>query len=141
METKIRTKITVQTRIHAPLVKVWKCWISPEDIVKWNHASPDWHTTKAENDLSDGGKFSYRMEARDGSAGFDFWGIYDRVILNEQIRFTLGDGRKVEVRFIADGNETEVVETFEAEDVNSIELQRGGWQAILNNFKTYTETK
>jgi uncharacterized protein YndB with AHSA1/START domain len=108
--------------------------------MQWNNASDDWHTPRAENDLRAGGKFSARMEAKDGSMGFDFGGVYDEVKENEYIAYTMGDDRKVEVTFSAQGNETEIEETFEAEDTNPLEMQKSGWQAILDNFKNYTET-
>ena len=134
------TKITVKTAINAPLEKVWKFWTSPEHVMKWNNASDDWHTPRAENDLRTGGKFLYRMEAKDGSFGFDFAGVYDQVKSNELIAYTMGDGRKAEVVFTKSGDsETEVVETFDAEGTNPIEMQRDGWQAILDNFKKYVE--
>lgn len=140
METAKRTQITVRSTIKAPAEKVWNFWTSPEHIKKWNSASDDWHTPFAENDLRVGGKFSSRMEARDGSFGFDFGGVYDEVIVNKRIAYTLGDDRKVTVDFKEHGGETEVVETFDAEDTHSLEMQQGGWQAILDNFKKYTET-
>lgn len=132
-------KITVRTNIEAPLEMVWKCFTTPEDIVNWNTASPDWHTVKAENDLQIGGKFNYRMEAKDGSFGFDFWGTYAEIIPNERLTSTLGDGRSMEVLFLSNGNTTEVIETFETENENPVELQRGGWQAILDNLKKYID--
>ena len=140
METKSRTKITIESTVKAPVEKVWKLWNGPEHITKWANASDDWHTPFAENDLREGGKFLSRMEAKDGSMGFDFGGIYDKVKQNELIEYTIGDGRKVIVHFTGNGNETKVVETFEAEETNPIEMQRGGWQAILNNFKKYAES-
>jgi uncharacterized protein YndB with AHSA1/START domain len=140
METAEKATITIETTVAAPITKVWKYWSTPDDIKKWNAASDDWHTTKAENDLRVGGTFSSRMEAKDGSFGFDFGGIYDEVKENEYIAYTIGDGRKVKVNFLEDGGETKIVETFEAENTNSIEMQKGGWQAILDNFKNYTET-
>lgn len=139
METTSTSSITVETKVQAPLKKVWQYWTVPEHITKWNQASDDWHSPYAENDLRTGGKFLSRMEARDGSFGFDFGGVYDNVKINELIEYTLGDGRKVSVRFTDNGNETRVVEMFEAEDTNPIEMQRGGWQAILDNFKNYVE--
>ena len=139
METTIKTNITVENTVNAPVEKVWQYWTSPEHICKWNNASDDWHTPRAENDLRVGGKFLSRMEAKDGSFGFDFGGIYDEVKTNEVIAYTIGDGRKVKINFTNQGNETKVVETFEAENENSIELQRGGWQNILDSFKKYTE--
>jgi len=133
--------ITVENTINAPIEKVWDCWVSPEHVEQWNNASPDWHTPKAENDLKAGGKFTYRMEAKDGSFGFDFWGIYDTVKNLELIESTLGDGRKMSVRFSPQGAKTKVIETFEAETTNSIDLQRTGWQAILDNFKKHVESE
>ena len=141
METLKKSVISVQTKIDAPISLVWKYWTTPEDITRWNNASDDWHTPRAENDLRTGGKFSYRMEARDGSTGFDFGGVYDKVILNKQIDYTIGDGRKVNIVFSTVGNKTEVVETFETENIHSIEIQRNGWQSILDNFKKYAEAK
>jgi len=141
METKEKTIITVQTRIKAPVERVWKLWTMPKDIVKWNNASDDWHTPRAENDLRAGGIFNFRMEAKDGSTGFDFGGVYKTVKTNQLIEYTIGDGRKVRIDFTDSGNETKVVETFEAENVYSIEQQRNGWQAILDNFKKYAEVK
>src|SRR5450432_1093273 len=108
--------ITVENTVKAPIEKVWQCWTLPEHITKWNNASDDWHSPFAENDLRVGGKFVSRMEAKDGSFGFDFGGVYDEVKNNELIASTLGDGRKVKVVFSAKGNETRVVETFEAEN-------------------------
>jgi uncharacterized protein YndB with AHSA1/START domain len=139
METTGATKITVETIVHAPVEKVWQYWSLPEHITKWCSASDDWHVPKAENDLTVGGQFSTRMEAKDGSFGFDFGGVYDDVKTNELIEYTLGDGRKVEIHFTANGNETKVVETFDAESTNPIEMQQSGWQAILENFRKYTE--
>ncbi len=141
MESKTKSTVRVQTRVSAPVVKIWKYWTTPEDIIRWNNASDDWHTPWAENDLRKGGKFSYRMEARDGSQGFDLWGVYDNIKINKQIDFTLGDGRKVNIVFSPVGDKTEVLETFETENENSIDLQRKGWQSILNNFKKYVESK
>ena len=139
METATKTKITVETTVNAPVGKVWTYWNLPEHITKWAAASDDWHTTSSTNDVRVGGTFSSRMEAKDGSFGFDFGGIYDDVRTNEFIGYTLGDGRKVIISFAGKGNETKIVQTFEAEGTNPIEMQRGGWQAIMNNFKKYTE--
>lgn len=139
METTSTASITVETLVDAPVKKAWQYWTAPEHITKWNNASDDWHTPHAENDLRAGGKFLARMEARDGSFGFDFGGVYDNVKINELIEYTLGDGRKVSVRFTGNGGKTRVVETFEAEGTNPIEMQRAGWQAILDNFKKYVE--
>jgi uncharacterized protein YndB with AHSA1/START domain len=139
METQQKA-ITIETTVKAPVEKVWKLWSLPEHITKWSNASDDWHTPSAQNDLREGGKFTSRMEAKDGSMGFDFGGVYDKVKTNELIEYTLGDGRKVKVSFSSNGSETKVVETFDAENSNPIEMQRGGWQAILDNFKKYTES-
>ena len=139
METQATTVITVESTINAPVEKVWEFWSKPEHITKWNNASDDWHTPRAENDLRVGGKFSARMEAKDGSFGFDFGGVYDAVRENEYIEYTLGDNRKVNVNFIPQGNKTKVVESFDAESTHSVEMQKGGWQSILDNFKKYTE--
>jgi uncharacterized protein YndB with AHSA1/START domain len=139
MDTK--KTITVQAVIKAPLEKVWNLWTTPEHVTKWNNASDDWHTPRAENDLRVGEKFLYRMEARDGSFGFDFTGIYDEIKRNELIACTMDDERKVKVTFKKNNDvETRVAETFEAESTNPLEMQRGGWQAILDNFKKYVET-
>ncbi len=133
------TPITVETVVNAPLEKVWKFWSTPEHIMKWNNASADWHTTKAKNDLRTGGKFMSRMEAKDGSTGFDFEGIYDQVKKNELIAYSLADGRKVKISFVKLDHATKVVEIFDAENENPIEMQRGGWQSIMDNFKKYVE--
>ncbi len=139
METTNKVFITVENTIDAPLEKVWGFWTLPEHITKWNNASDDWHTPHATINLRKGGSFTSRMEAKDGSFGFDFGGIYDEVRTNEYIEYTLGDGRKVKIDFIADNNKTKISESFEPESENPHELQKGGWQAILNNFKKYTE--
>lgn len=140
MENPKKTIITVEATVKAPVEKVWKFWSSPEHITQWNNASDDWHTPYAENDLRVGGKFTSRMEAKDGSFGFDFWGVYDVVVTNERIEYTLGDDRKVKIVFTDQGNATQVTESFEAENENSVELQQSGWQAILDNFRKYTES-
>ena len=140
METIHKPTITIETTVNAPVTKVWDYWTKPEHIIKWNQASDEWHTTNAENDLRKGGKFSSRMEAKDGSFGFDFGGIYDEIKENKYIEYTMGDGRKVKIFFTSQNDQTKIVETFEAENTNSIEMQKGGWQAILDNFKKYTET-
>jgi uncharacterized protein YndB with AHSA1/START domain len=135
----MQTTITIDAIVNAPVEKVWKFWTEPGHITKWNSASDDWHSPYAENDLKAGGKFLSRMEAKDGSFGFDFGGVYDEVRTYELIAYTLGDGRKVKIEFSSKANETKIVEIFEAENVNSIEIQRTGWQSILNNFKKYSE--
>ncbi|GJM74574.1 activator of HSP90 ATPase [Paenibacillus macerans] len=131
--------IKVEAIVHAPVESVWKYWTEPKHITKWNQASDDWHTPYAENDLRAGGKFVSRMEAKDGSFGFDFGGVYDEVNMNESISYTLGDGRKVKIDFIRQGDDTKIIEAFEAEETNAIEMQQAGWQAILDNFKKYAE--
>ena len=135
------TNITVEATINAPVETVWQCWTQPQHIMLWNNASDDWHTTEATNDLQIGGKFSSIMAAKDGSFSFDFWGIYDAVETHKLITYTLGDGRDVQIVFNQNGNQTTVTEVFEPEDENSIELQKGGWQAILDNFKKHVETQ
>lgn len=132
--------IAVETTVKAPIEKVWEFWTGTQHVKQWNTALESWHTRKAENDLRVGGKFVYRMEAKDGSFGFDFGGIYDQVRENEYIEYTLEDGRKVTISFTSQGNETKVVETFEPETENPVDMQRGGWQAIMDNFKKYTES-
>ncbi len=139
METQTKTVITVESTINAPVAKVWECWTKSEHITRWNNASDDWHTPWARNDLRVGGSFVARMESKDGKMGFDFGGVYDAVRNNEYIEYTIGDGRKVMVSFRAKGNSTHIVESFEAEGTNPLEMQRAGWQAILDNFKKYTE--
>ncbi|MDB5052748.1 MAG: polyketide cyclase [Bacilli bacterium] len=139
METGNNLRVTVETTVQTPVERVWKYWTEPKHITKWNNASDDWHTPFAENDLRVGGKFLSRMEAKDGSFGFDFGGVYDEVRINEGISYTLGDGRKVSITFISQENETKIVSTFDAEKINPIEMQKAGWQSILDNFKKYTE--
>lgn len=139
METQEKTVITVESTINAPVKKVWEYWSNPDHITKWNFASDDWHSPWAKNDLRNGGSFSARMEAKDGSFGFDFGGVYDEVKEHEYIGYTMDDGRKVQVRFMPSGNTTRVTESFDAENTHSVEMQKGGWQAILDNFKKYTE--
>jgi uncharacterized protein YndB with AHSA1/START domain len=139
MENSNNIKITVKTTVNAPVEKVWEYWTEPKHITKWNNASEDWHTPFAENDLRVGGKFLSRMEAKDGSFGFDLSGIYDEVNLHEVISYTLPDDRKVKIIFVGHENKTDIIETFHAETENSIELQQQGWQAILDNFKKYAE--
>ena len=131
--------ITVETTVHAPVDKAWHCWTAPECITQWNAASDDWHSPSASNDLREGGTFTARMEAKDGSAGFDFGGTYTKVVEHEQIDYTMDDGRTVSVAFDGHGDHTHVVETFDAETENSEELQRQGWQSILENFKKHVE--
>ena len=139
METANKTAITVSTTVNAPVEKVWNYWTAPEHITKWCQASDDWHAPYADNDLKEDGRFKTTMAAKDGSFSFDFGGVYTKVEEHEAIDYTIDDGRKVSVQFTGNGNSTDIVETFEAEETNTIELQRGGWQAILDNFKKYTE--
>lgn len=131
--------ITVQATVNAPIEKVWKFWNEPKHITQWAFASPDWHAPKAENDLRVDGTFSTTMAAKDGSFSFDFGGVYTKVENHKAIEYTLGDGRKVKISFSAEGNQTNVFETFDPENQNPEEMQRGGWQAILDNFKSYAE--
>src|SRR4051812_3110797 len=116
--------LTVETLVNAPVEKVWKYWSEPAHVMKWNSASDDWHTPKAENDLRTGGSFSSRMEAKDGSMGFDFGGVYDQVDDHKYIAYTMGDGRKVEIKFSSEGDATRVLESFDAEESNPIEMQQ-----------------
>jgi len=141
METTGVTIITVEATINASVHQVWKYWTTPEHIILWNNASDDWHTPWAENDFRVGGSFLSRMEAKDGSFGFDFAGAYNEIIPNELIVYTIFDGRKVHISFTPTGNATTIIESFEAENQNSIELQKNGWQSILDNFKRYVESK
>ena len=132
--------ITVVAVINAPVRFVWKKWTTPDDIIHWNHASDDWHSPKAENDLRTDGMFSYRMEAKDGSMGFDFAGRYIRIVPYELIEYSIGDGRNVKILFTVEKGKTVVTETFEAESIHSPEMQKAGWQSILDNFKKYVES-
>lgn len=141
METGIKTKITVETIVNKPIEKVWEYWTDPVHIIKWNFASDDWHSPFAQNDLKVGGRFLSRMEAKKGSEGFDFSGTYDEVELFHSIAYILDDDRKVKIAFIPESDRTRITETFEAEETNSIELQRFGWQAILDNFKKHVESE
>ena len=134
-----KTDITVEVQINAPVDKVWTLWTSPEHITQWNNPSPEWHTPKAQHDLRAGGNFLFRMEARDGSMGFDYGGVYDAVKPNEYLEYTIEDGRKVKIYFTGEGIRSKIVQTFEAETMNTVEQQRVGWQGILNSFKEYTE--
>ncbi len=134
------TKVTVQSSINADTKKVWDYYTKPEHIIKWNFADPSWHCPSAENDMRVGGKYNARMEAKDGSFGFDFGAIYTELIDGEKFTYKMGDGREASVAFNKLGNQTEVVVVFDAETMNPVEMQKGGWQAILDNFKKYTET-
>lgn len=136
-----KPRITVSAKIAAPRDLVWRLWTDPAHVVQWNNASDDWHTPKAENDLREGGRFSYTMAARDGSASFDFGGEFTKIVPHNELHFRLDDERLVEVLFNDSGDGTEVVETFEAENMNSLELQQQGWQAILDNFRKHVESQ
>ncbi len=133
-------KITVETTVAAPIEKVWQAWTTPDDIKQWNAASDDWHTTASTVDLRVGGAFSSRMEAKDGSMGFDFAGTYTKVVPHEMLEFAFGD-RSAVVEFIAKDGKVLVHESFDAEDTHSAEQQRQGWQAILNRFAQYVESR
>jgi len=139
--TKEQKIVTVQTRVDAPIELVWKLWSTPADIMNWCTGSDDWHTPGAENDLRVGGRFKTRMEAKKGNEGFDFEGVYNKVIPYEKIEYTIADGRKVSILFSRNLGKTKIVETFEPEKENTVELQHEGWQTILDNFKRYTEVK
>ncbi len=134
------TKITVAATVNAPVAKVWKVWNTPSDIMQWNTPDPSWHTPSSENDLRIGGKFKNRMEAKDGRFGFDFEGTYDEVIPNQEITYTLGDGRKATTLFAEQGGKTQLTTTFDSETENDPEFQKQGWQSILNSFVKYVET-
>ena len=134
-------KITVETVVKAEPRRVWEAWNNPADIKEWNNASDDWHTTSSSVDLREGGTFTARMEARDGSQGFDFEGTYTRVEPNKTIEYRMGDGREVKVEFVPRADGVLVKETFDAENENTPELQRQGWQAILDNFGRHVEAK
>lgn len=133
-------KITVETTVAAPIEKVWHAYVTPEDIKQWNAASDDWHTTASTVDLREGGKFSSRMEAKDGSFGFDFAGTYTKIVDHKLIEYAFGD-RAAQVEFVPGKNGVAVRVTFDSEDTHSVEQQREGWQAILKNFARHVETK
>ena len=140
MEPTTATKITVQNTVNAPVEKVWQYWTEPQHVMQWCQASDDWHAPYADNDLRVGGNFKTTMAAKDGSFSFDFGGVYDTVDHHKKIAYTMGDGRTVSVDFKSEEGGTQVVETFDAETMNPVDMQRTGWQAILDNFKKYTET-
>ncbi|MEJ0055904.1 MAG: SRPBCC family protein [Bacteroidota bacterium] len=140
MESAEKTGITVETTVNASIKKVWASWSEPKHITKWCQASEDWHAPYAENDLRTNGKFKTTMAAKDGSMGFDLEGVYSNVQPNKLIEYILPDERKVRIAFDGNDKETKVTETFDAENENPVEMQRGGWQAILDSFKKYTET-
>jgi uncharacterized protein YndB with AHSA1/START domain len=133
-------QITIEAKVHAPIEAVWRAWTTPADITQWNAASDDWHTTRASVDLREGGAFSSRMEAKDGSAGFDFAGTYTKVVAHRLIEAAFGD-RTLRVEFIPGADGVTVRETFEAETTHPVEQQRAGWQAILDRFAQHVEAK
>jgi uncharacterized protein YndB with AHSA1/START domain len=133
------TRITVSALVNKPVADVWNTWTDPKHIMQWNAATDDWHCPKAENDLRTGGKFSSTMAARDGSFSFDFEGVYDDVQTHKRIAYTMADGRTCEILFTEENGGTRVAESFDAESQNPVEMQRGGWQAILDRFKAYAE--
>lgn len=135
-----KTKISIGTVVTGNTKKVWDFWTRPEHIVKWNFASNDWHCPSAENDLRVGGKMKSRMEAKDGSFGFDFEAIYDEVNEHKKIAYTMGDGRQAITTFESVDGKTKVTTTFDAENTHSVEMQKNGWQAILDNFREYVES-
>lgn len=131
--------ITISTTIIADIQKVWQFWTNTEHIVNWYFATLEWHCPSAEQNFIIGGKFNYRMEAKDGSFGFDYTGTFTQIIVAQLLEYTLDDNRKVSIQFVEENGQTKIIETFEIEDVNSAEMQRLGWQAILDNFKNYVE--
>lgn len=131
--------ITISTTIHAPVEKVWQCWIAPADIQQWCHASDDWGVGAVSNDVRVGGKFSTIMAAKDGSVSFDFGGVYTVVEPYNRLEYTMGDGRTVSVVFEQEGDSVRVTEAFDMENQNSADKQRAGWQSILDNFKKHVE--
>lgn len=135
-----KPKVTIEAVVDESKEKVWECWTKPEHIVNWNSASDDWHSPKAENDLKPGGRFNYRMEAKDGSEGFDFTGTYDEVLPYERINYTMDDDRRVWITFTDREGKTYIESIFEAENHFPVEMQKEGWQSILNRFKAYTES-
>jgi uncharacterized protein YndB with AHSA1/START domain len=136
----MKNVITVSTEVRGSIKSVWESWTLPEHIVHWNFADDSWHAPAALNDLRVGGKFSYRMEAKDGSEGFDFSGVYTEIVALKVIAYTMDDGRTARVTFEENGDSTQVTEVFEAEQMNPVEMQQAGWQMILNNFKRHAES-
>ena len=138
--TNLKTQIAIQTTVNIPFEEAWKFYTLPEHITGWNFAHPSWHCPSASNDLQVGGKYHARMEARDGSFGFDFVGVYSLIEPYSQLTYTLEDGRTVNIRFNQIGDATTIEILFDPENENPIELQRDGWQAILNNYRAYAES-
>lgn len=136
-----KLNIKIDTLVHAPLDYVWETWNTPSHIIHWIHASDDWHSPKADSNFVEGGRFVYRMEAKDNSFGFDFSGTFVEIVDKKRIVTRLDDDRIVQTEFIQENDGVRIIETFEAEDENSVEMQKEGWYAILNNYKLYTESK
>lgn len=132
-------KITIKANVNADADKAWQYYTQPEHITKWNFASDDWQCPWAENDMKPGGKYIARMEAKDGSMGFDFEAVYDAVNPGESFTYTMPDGRRVDVTFTENNNSTDVTVVFDPENIHPVEFQQAGWQAILDNYKKYTE--
>ena len=141
VKSKKALAITVETVIKADAEKVWELWTKPGHIKNWCNASDDWHVPAAENDVRTGGRFKTTMAAKDGSFSFDFEGTYSVVKHAEALEYTMADGREVSIQFIKQKDGTKVIETFDPETINPLNVQKGGWQAILDNFKKYTESK
>ena len=141
METNEKVWVTVEATVKVSAEKAWEVWNAPEHIVNWNFASDDWHCPAANSDLRVGGSFSATMAAKDGSMSFDFGGVYDVVERAKRLAYTMGDGRRVEVTFEQQGDQTHIVERFEAEGMHPVEFQKAGWQAILNNYVKYAEAQ
>lgn len=133
-------KITIDAKVDAPVETVWARYTDPDHITRWNFASDDWCCPSASNDMQVGGKYSARMEAKDGSFGFDFEAIYTDITPERSLTYRLDDGRMVTTTFEPIGGQTQVTTVFDAETENDVEMQRGGWQAILNNFKAHAES-
>lgn len=140
MKTSEKTVLQVSAEVNAPMTKIWDCWTNPKHITQWNQASEDWHSPYSENDLRVGGSFKTTMAAKDKSMQFDFGGKYTTINEHKLIEYTLEDDRKVKIEFITSGNSTQIIESFEAENMNPLEMQQGGWQAIMNSFKNYVES-
>lgn len=140
MEATEKTTLTIQATVKAPADKIWAAWNEPAHIQNWAFASDDWHAPYAENDLREGGRFKTTMAAKDGSFSFDFSGQYTKVVPNEHIAYTMDDGRKVVIDFAKNNEGMHITESFEAESQNPLDMQQAGWQQILNNFKSYTES-
>lgn len=135
------SRITVQAVVKSPVAQVWEAWNTPEEIMQWNSADPGWHCPSSENDLRVGGKFKHKLAARDGSFAFDFEGVYNTIEPHWEITYTMGDGRMATTIFNEVEGQTQITTTFDAESENTPEIQQEGWQAILNNFVQYVESK